>query len=391
MSHHLGIVAIGRNEGERLRRCLTSVVGRGLPVVYVDSASTDGSVALARSLGADVVELDPSRPVCVPRARNEGFERLRRIDPEVRFVQFVDGDCEMVEGWLERASGVLRERPDVALVTGRRERFPERSTYNRLVDLEWDMPLGEIDGSHGDILVRAEAFRQVGGFDATVFVGEDYDLCVRLRKRGWVLLRIDVEMTLHDMAMTRFGQWWRRCVRSGYGFAEGALLHGAPPLRHWVREVCSILFWGLVLPAVILGLAWPTRGASLALLAGYPYLYASWGLGVLSRPSPNPARDFRSSIRCYRNPVKAGPGWGSARPARRRRRVGQPCPQITAVRSTSSEGLRVIASPETIVRELGWSPRHWEIRALVGNHPGVASPPPQGVRHWPEPLTGVAP
>src|SRR5262249_4300436 len=93
---HLGIVTMGRKEGERLRRCLRSILGRGLPVVYVDSNSTDGSPELARSLGAAVVELDPSRPVCVPRARNEGFERLCRIDPEVRFVQFLDGDCELV-------------------------------------------------------------------------------------------------------------------------------------------------------------------------------------------------------------------------------------------------------------------------------------------------------
>src|SRR5262249_27869750 len=91
-------------------------------------------------------------------------------------------------------------------------------------------------------------------------------------KRGWILLRIDAEMTLHDMAMTRFGQWWRRCVRSGFGFAEGAVLHGGPPQRHWVREVRSIGFWGLVLPALILALALPTRGASLARLAGYPSL-----------------------------------------------------------------------------------------------------------------------
>ena len=98
--NHLGIVTIGRNEGERLRRCLTSVVGRGLRVVYVDSNSTDGSAALARSLGAEVVELDPSWPVGVPRARNEGFQRLCQIDPDVRFVQFLDGDCELVEGWL---------------------------------------------------------------------------------------------------------------------------------------------------------------------------------------------------------------------------------------------------------------------------------------------------
>ena len=121
------------------------------------------------------------------------------------------------------------------------------------------MPLGEIKGSHGDMMIRAEAFRQVGGFDPEVFVGEDNELCVRLRKRGWILLRIDAEMSLHDMAMTRFGQWWRRTVRSGFGYMEGALLHGKPPERHYVRDVRSILFWGLALPLAILILAWPTR------------------------------------------------------------------------------------------------------------------------------------
>jgi GT2 family glycosyltransferase len=270
----LGIVTIGRNEGERLRRCLNSLVGHGLPVVYVDSNSNDGSVELARSLGVEVVELDTSRPIGASRARDEGFERLCQIDPEIRFVQFVDGDCELIDGWLQRGLRVLEDRPDVALVTGRRrERFPTRSAYNRLADLEWDMPIGEIEGSHGDIMVRADAFRQVGGFDPAVLVGEDYELCLRLRKAGYVLLRIDAEMTLHDMAMTRFGQWWWRQVRAGYGYADGAQLHGRSPERFWVREVCSVLFWGVGLPVLILALAWPTRGASLLLLAGYLVLY----------------------------------------------------------------------------------------------------------------------
>src|SRR6516165_251757 len=103
----LGVIAIGRNEGERLRRCLQSVMGRGFSIVYVDSGSIDGSVELARSLGASVVELDLSRPFTAARARNEGFERLCQMNPQVRFVQFVDGDCEVVEGWLETARGVL--------------------------------------------------------------------------------------------------------------------------------------------------------------------------------------------------------------------------------------------------------------------------------------------
>lgn len=154
----LGLVAIGRNEGERMRRCLESVMGRGLVIVYVDSGSVDGSVELARSLGADVVELDLSRPFTAARARNEGFERLSQIDTQVRFVQFVDGDCEVANGWLEKARGVLEENPDVGVVCGRRrERFPEHTVYNRLADLEWDSPIGESKACGGDAMMRVEA------------------------------------------------------------------------------------------------------------------------------------------------------------------------------------------------------------------------------------------
>ena len=153
----LGLVAIGRNEGEQMRRCLESVMGRGLVIVYVDSGSVDGSVELARSLGADVVELDLSRPFTAARARNEGFERLCQIAPQVRFVQFVDGDCAVANGWLEKARGVLEKKPDVGVVCGRRrERFPDQTVYNRLADLEWDSPVGESKACGGDAMMRFE-------------------------------------------------------------------------------------------------------------------------------------------------------------------------------------------------------------------------------------------
>jgi GT2 family glycosyltransferase len=272
----LGIVTIGRNEGERLRCCLNSLVGRDRPVVYVDSNSTDGSVEFARSLGVDVVELDLSLPFTAARARNAGFERLLRVEPTVEFVQFVDGDCEVVPGWLDRAREVLKENQGAAVVFGRRrERFPDQSIYNSLADIEWDTPVGESKYCSGDILVRVEALTQIGGYNPTLIAGEDPDLAVRVRQHGWRILRIDAEMTLHDMAMTRFGQWWKRCDRAGFAFAQGAAMHGKPPERHWVRQVRSIEFWGIAVPLLILCLAWPTGGASLILALVYP-LHAVW-------------------------------------------------------------------------------------------------------------------
>lgn len=270
----VGVIVIGRNEGQRLRTCLASAIGRAGAIVYVDSGSTDGSVEMARAMGVEVVELDLSIPFTAARARNAGADRLRTIAPDIPFLQFVDGDCELVDGWLDRAARSLAEHPRRAIVCGRlRERFRDRSLYNRLADIEWDGPIGEIKACGGIMMVRAEAFRNVGGFESMLIAGEEPDLCVRLRAAGWSIVRIDAEMAWHDIAMTRFDQWWRRSVRTGHAYAEGAARHGRSPDRHYVRQLASAVFWAGVLPTVVLTLIWPTSGGSLVLLAGYPVLY----------------------------------------------------------------------------------------------------------------------
>lgn len=269
----VGLVAIGRNEGDRLRRCLQSVVGVVDRVVYVDSGSTDGSVEMAKSLGVEVVELDLSIPFTAARARNEGFARLLQLNPDIEFVQFVDGDCEVVEGWIEKAQTYLAQNPKFAVVCGRRrERFPEQSIYNRLCDIEWDTPVGEAKACGGDAMMRVEALQQVEGYDPTLIAGEEPELCVRLRQQDWKIFRLDEEMTLHDAQMTKFSQWWKRSQRAGHAYAEGSWLHGKPPERHWVKESRSIWLWGAIVPLLALGLAWATKGWSLLLLLAYPLL-----------------------------------------------------------------------------------------------------------------------
>jgi GT2 family glycosyltransferase len=245
----LGVVVIGRNEGSRLARCLASLLSSTDKVVYVDSGSTDASVRMARELGVEVVELDMTLPFTAARARNEGFARLQQLQPAIAYVQFVDGDCEVLSGWLTKAQAFLDQHADVAVVCGRRrERFPQRSIYNLLCDLEWDTPVGEAKACGGDALMRAEAFAAVAGFRPALIAGEEPELCVRLRAAGWKIWRLAEEMTLHDAAMTRFGQWWQRTLRAGHAFAEGAYLHGAPPERHWQQESRRAWLWGLGIP-----------------------------------------------------------------------------------------------------------------------------------------------
>jgi GT2 family glycosyltransferase len=169
---------------------------------------------------------------------------------------------------------VLEERPDVAVVFGRRrERYRDQTIYNRMADLEWDVPVGEAKACGGDAMILAEAFRRVGGYNPSIIAAEDDELCLRIRGQGWKVLRIDADMTLHDMAMTRFAQWWKRAVRCGHAYAEGVARYGRTPERHFVRQMRSTIFWGLLLPLIVVGLAWPTHGASLVLLCGYLVLF----------------------------------------------------------------------------------------------------------------------
>ncbi len=267
----IAVVVIGRNEGARLLRCLDSVRGRAALVVYVDSGSTDGSIEAARERGAEALMLDRAQPFTAARARNAGWQRALAVRPDLQAIQFVDGDCELSVGWLDAAMAQLAAHPAVAGVCGqRRERFPRASIYNQLCDYEWRKAAGAVLHLGGDAMVRVQALLQVNGYRNDLIAGEEPELSVRLRARGWTLLALADDMTLHDAAILRFSQWWQRTRRSGYAYAHGAQLHGAAPERHFMRETRRALAWGLVLPMMV-GLAWLWSGlAAAALLLIYP-------------------------------------------------------------------------------------------------------------------------
>jgi len=271
-SDTVGVVVIGRNEGERLRRCLNSLLASTQSIVYVDSGSSDDSVALSRSLGVEVVDLDLRTAFTAARARNEGFWHLVRIRPDLKYVFFVDGDCEVLAGWVDTATAFLDSRPEVAAVCGRlRERHPEKSVYNLLCDIEWEsFPPGEAKMCGGNAVMRIDAVRQVNGYRPDLICGEEPELCVRLRQQGWRIWQLETDMALHDAALYHFSQWWKRMVRGGYAYAQGAREHGAPPEQHWVEESRRIWAWGLFIPLGIVILAVTLDLRLLWLFALYP-------------------------------------------------------------------------------------------------------------------------
>lgn len=299
-SVEMAAVVIGRNEGKRLEASLHSAQSAELPLLYVDSDSSDGSPTLAKDLGVDVLEVDAARALSAARSRNEGLREALRRWPNLRYVLFLDADCVLDAQFPSAAAELFDEQANVAIVTGHlSERSPEASVYNRLCAIEWRSPAGPIENLAalgGIMAARVSAIEQVGGFNEQVIAGEDSELGVRLKLAGHSIVKIDCPMAVHDAELLQFGQWWRRSVRGGHALAQRYSLNGRSPLQDCRREFFSTLFWGLVLPLIVIVFLLPTRGLSLLLLASYAVLgwriYRHYSRGGLGHPDARLAARF---------------------------------------------------------------------------------------------------
>ena len=221
--------------------------------MYVDSGSSDNSVSFARSLGIPVVELDSNLPFTAARARNAGFDAVLNLHATVEFVQFVDGDCELFDDWINKAIQALSKNPNVAIVSGRRiERYPEASIYNALMDIEWNTPIGETKAVLGDMCFRVSAFKEVGGFSNDVIAAEDDDICIRTRLLGYKILRLDGDMSMHDANILTWSQWHLRQKRGGFAFAAVYDKYHKSGEAYFLKELIRVVVWAAVIPTALL-------------------------------------------------------------------------------------------------------------------------------------------
>ncbi len=286
----VGLVVIGRNEGERLRLCLQSLP-KGAAGVYVDSGSTDGSPQMAAAYGLQVIELEIPPNFTAARARNVGIVTLLEMHPGLTFVQMIDGDCELAPDWMATAKAELLSDTQLAAVFGRRrERFPGASVYNMVCDDEWDVPLGEARSCGGDAMFRLDALASAKGYTDAMIAGEEPDLCLRMRGKGWRIRRVAAEMTLHDAAIYNYAQWWNRARRAGHAFAELLQRHRSHSDPNWLRQIVSMFSWSGVAVAACLAVSAGTltkNAPTFAIGLGFWALFSSQILRLTIRQRGN--------------------------------------------------------------------------------------------------------
>ncbi|RKZ41662.1 MAG: glycosyltransferase family 2 protein [Gammaproteobacteria bacterium] len=271
----LSVVIIGRNEGQRLVDCIRSVQNMndppsGMEIIYVDSDSTDGSVDRAKALGTKVLVVHPERPAAAI-GRNAGWRAAK-----APLILFLDGDTILHPDFVKEATQSLDNSPKVAIVWGhRRELYPNASWYQRILDLDWIYPPGHSDFCGGDALIHHHILEQVGGYNPQLIAGEEPEMCQRIRTRGYSILHIDKPMTLHDLAINHWSQYWQRAIRGGHAYAEisSQLRDTKTPLwQHESRKNglhASILI-GIFIVGLIISLGlkslWPFFGSILLFL-----------------------------------------------------------------------------------------------------------------------------
>jgi len=262
----VSVVVIGRNEGERLVRCLQSIAALRLPgrraeLLYVDSASGDGSPERAAAAGARVLRLQPEHPTAA-LGRNAGWRAAA-----APFVMFVDGDTVLHPDFVQRALDAMADGRVAAVAGLVSEVRPYCSVYTRVLDLDWWQPIGPVDFCGGNALMRRSVLAALGGFDETLIAGEEPELCGRIRAAGHLILHLDQPMVAHDLAVTRWSQYWKRAVRSGHAFAQVAERFRETD-GFWHREARA----NVVHTSILLGLVAAGVGGSLLLRSPVPVL-----------------------------------------------------------------------------------------------------------------------
>jgi GT2 family glycosyltransferase len=212
----VAVVIVGRDAAAYVKQCVQSLAradwdGYTHEIVYVDNGSRDGSVEMLRAGFPEVKT--------IANPDNRGFCKAANQGAAVtgcRQLFFLNDDTIVLDDAIARLARLLDERPEAGAVGSRLlypdfteqwsgRRFPSpwnavlgrRSALSRLLPnakplvdylykdrIQGGTPF-EVDWvSAAAILVRADVFREVGGFAEDYYYWHEAVFCDRIRKAG---------------------------------------------------------------------------------------------------------------------------------------------------------------------------------------------------------------
>ncbi len=257
-----GVVVVATNDNASPKTAIHSA-GDGRAIVFVAVGGAPDATAIAKSAGAVIAE-GPDRSFSpAGRARNAGYRQLKKIAPHLQYVQFVDAETTLDPDWIETAEKFMARRPEVSIVAGG---LKTHSGSNMALASTGARNHADEEGEiqcvlGGSALMRVESFEAAGGFRGDLLTAETVDLCIRLRRRGARIWRLDETMGLRQPASKSVG-WWSQSRQRGFDNAYCASLHGGPPERVGMLDTVLAVVWGFIFPAAVIIAA--TLGAVLA-------------------------------------------------------------------------------------------------------------------------------
>lgn len=275
----LSIVIIARNEAENIARAIESVLRAvehwpQTEILLVDSASTDGTVEIARQYPINIVRLDPSWFLSAAAGRYIGMHHTRGD-----LIMYMDGDMELAAGWLDQAVPFILEHPELAGVAGYR-----RDIYTRNGQIVGEQDYGrnpqgrsvKVRYFAGAALYRRSALEQVGGFNPYIISDEEPELCMRLRHAGYKLTRLPYLMCKNYTLPVKSWDYFVRRFRTNLWLG-----HGQVPRYH----LRTGLFWTCLLErgtyvVYLAGVLISIISLLLTLFSGNILFFGTWALIV---------------------------------------------------------------------------------------------------------------
>ena len=272
----MGIVVVGAAAG-------LSETTKSLPpgIRFVIVTENKDEAARAREVGYDVVEIAQTG-AGGGRVRNAGYRRLKKVAPDIEFVQFIECGVALDSDWFSFAHRFLSRRSEVAALEGVTEsNGGGPSIFSRVLAISGNEGESEIQAAGPNAVFRADAFEAAGGFRGDIVADETADLCIRLRRRGAHIWRSDAVMASRAPEDMTLSDWRRKSASKGYAYAAGAALHGAAPERLFVKDQARAMMWGAFFPALlIVGSIGAFLFTQFAVIGGEPGLAALAVFGV---------------------------------------------------------------------------------------------------------------